>query len=689
MRRLLLPLLMLFAATALGHAAEAPAPEPTLPTISLSEDMGEAIAKEAAEVKEEIEHQARSLFTRTYLGWDLDTIRYVSTWALSLPLRAPEMVRALAAHGRLLGIAGSLVVLTFIAAVVYSLTGRHRVVRRVEAALEPVRHRLPGTAYPFAMAAVRVLAAAAIPLALLGAYTLIREAIAYRAAWFGLLGELLLLWAAAALVLRSLEEALTGGLFATTAAHGRRIFRFARLGLLYTVFCLVLLHAADAYAFRPDVLRFLRFAVSVSVVCLFLLLMLNKRSLLSFFPELPYHSYRRYLAALGRYYYPLIGVSFLLALAWCFGFREFGTLLLVKIWSTIAALGLLGVGYHALRLSLTRWAGRIPATAESSRELVRTARSLLGFASGLAAALVFLNMLGLLGPAERLLSFPVLKIGAVTLTFWRMIIAALVLAAFVYASRFLQAYLDYRVFPALGVDSGLGYAINTIVRIAGLALGCLVALNTLGVDLAFLLVFAGAIGVGVGLGLQTAAAHLVAGFIIIFGGKVRKGDWIKVEESVGMITDIHLMSTRVRTRGDVEYLIPNSSLLSSTIVNYTLSSPTVWISLPVGVAYDTDPQRVQAILLAVAAAEPTVLRGETPRVLFTQFADSSLNFELAVAIDIRLHPERLVKSNLYFAVFREFRQAGIEIPYPQREVRVRSAGGAMPGPETAEAGAGA
>ena len=683
MRRFLFLLAWLLAVAPLGHAAEAPSAEPALPTISLSEDIGEAIAKEAAEVKEEIEQQARSLFTRSHLGWDLDTIGHISAWALSLPLRAPEMMSALAAHGRLLGLAGSLVVLTFIAAVAYSLTGRHRVVRRVEAALEPVRGRLPGRSYLFVMAGARVLASAAVPLALLGAYTLIREAIAYRAAWFGLLGDLLLLWAAAALVLRCLDEALNGELFATTAAHGRRIFRFARLVALYAVFCLALLYAARAFAFRPDVLRFLTFAASVSVACLFLLLMLNRRSLLSFFPELPYRSYRRYLDALRRYYYPLVGVSFVLALAWCFGFREFGTLVLVKIWSTIGALGLLGVVYHALRLALNRWAARIPAAPESSRELVRTARSLLAFGSGLVAALVFLNVLGLLGPAERLLSFPVLKVGAVTLTFWRMIIAALVLAAFVYASRFLQAYLDYRVFPALGVDSGLGYAINTIVRIAGLALGCLVALNTLGVDLAFLLVFAGAIGVGVGLGLQTAAAHLVAGFIIIFGGKVRKGDWIKVEESVGMITDIHLMSTRVRTRGDVEYLIPNSSLLSSTIVNYTLSSPTVWISLPVGVSYDTDPQRVQEILLAVAAAEPTVLRSETPRVLFTQFADSSLDFELAVAIDIRLYPERLVKSNLYFAVFREFRAAGIEIPYPQREVRVRGAGGQEAAPDDA------
>jgi small-conductance mechanosensitive channel len=205
-------------------------------------------------------------------------------------------------------------------------------------------------------------------------------------------------------------------------------------------------------------------------------------------------------------------------------------------------------------------------------------------------------------------------------------------------------------------------------------LGLLIALDTVGVDFGFLLVFAGAIGVGIGLGLQSMAANLISGFIIIFGGKVRKGDWIKVEDAVGMVTDIHPLSTRVRTRGNVEYLLPNSNLVSNTIINYTLSSPMVWISLAVGVGYDSDPRQVERILLEAAAKESMVSKLESPRVLFTEFADSSLNFELALCIDVRLHAERLVKSNLYFAIFEEFKKAGIEIPFPQREVHVRAPG---------------
>jgi small-conductance mechanosensitive channel len=128
----------------------------------------------------------------------------------------------------------------------------------------------------------------------------------------------------------------------------------------------------------------------------------------------------------------------------------------------------------------------------------------------------------------------------------------------------------------------------------------------------------------------------------------------------------------VRTRGNIEYLVPNSNLVSGTIVNYTLSSPMIWISLPVGVSYGSDPKQVERILLEVAEKEPTVSRHDRPKVLFTEFADSSLNFELAVCIDARHQPEKVVKSNLYFAIFEEFKKAGIEIPFPQQEIRIRS-----------------
>jgi small-conductance mechanosensitive channel len=360
-----------------------------------------------------------------------------------------------------------------------------------------------------------------------------------------------------------------------------------------------------------------------------------------------------------------------LALLWCFGFREVGRLLLVKIWSTAGALILLSLVYHMLRIWLHRWAARVPLGEDSARFLIDSVRSFLMYATAVAAAALLLNMIGFLEPIERVLSFPVVRIGKTGISVWVVIQALLILFFFIYASRLLQAYLDYKVYPAFGVEQGTGYAINTLIRLAFFGVGLLIALDTVGVDFGFLLVFAGAIGVGIGLGLQNMAANLISGFTIIFGGKVRKGDWIKVEDGIGMITDIHPLSTRVHTRGNVEYLVPNSNLVSNTIVNYTLSSPTIWITLPVGVSYGSDPKEVERILLEAAGKEPTLSQHDRPKVLFTEFADSSLNFELAVCIDARLHPEKVVKSNLYFEIFKAFKKAGIEIPYPQQDLHIR------------------
>jgi small-conductance mechanosensitive channel len=450
------------------------------------------------------------------------------------------------------------------------------------------------------------------------------------------------------------------------------VFQIARLVLLYILVGIVLYWSAEAFRFPKDVLAFLRFAISVSVVCVFLLLMLNKRALLSFLPLLPYRSYQNYVRVLNRYYYPLVGISFVLALLWCFGFREVGRLLLLKIWATAGALILLSLLYHVLRKGLHRWAEQVPPDQESARLMVGSARSFLIYATAVTAAALLLNMIGLLDPIQRVLSFPIVKVGKADITAWIVIKALLILLFVVYLSRLLQAYLDYKVFPAIGVEPGTGFAINTIIRLILLGMGLLIALDTVGVDFGFLLVFAGAIGVGIGFGLQSMAANLISGFTIIFGGKVRKGDWIEVEGTPGEVIDIHVLSTRIRSRQNVEYLVPNSNLVSTTIVNYSLSSPMIWAGLDVGVSYGSDPRRVEAILLEVAGREPTVSKEKPPRVLFTEFADSSLNFKLLVWVDVRRHAERIVKSALYFAIFDEFKKAGIEIPFPQRDIHVRS-----------------
>jgi small-conductance mechanosensitive channel len=642
------------------------------PSIAISEEMDDVMIREAAKVKEELQEKARTLFKRLPLGWDLDTISYLYKMVLSLPNKIPVFTRFLIEQSKVLGGIGSILVLVFFIGVLYSLLGQQRVMGSVERRVELLIKYIPEASYPFVISGIKVVVSALIPLLLLGAFSLINAMIDYSETWFQLIGRLLGLWAAGALLLRLLKESLTQNLFKVPEHYGWTIYRWARLALLYAIFGIAVYWATEAFEIREDVLSILRFAISVSITMVLLILFLNKKAFMSLLPELPIPSYMNFRRFLEKYYFPVLIVSFLAALLWCFGYRALGRLILVKIWFTGVAFVFIMFLYHSLGRYLDTWYQRLDRTDEDALGLIGALRSILKYTTFLAVLIIVLNLLGLLYPLQRMMSFPIFHLGDTIITFWLIVIAILILLAIVYASRLVQAYFDYRIYPTFGIDPGLGYAINTVIKFTSLGIGCLIALNILGINLRFLLVFAGAIGVGVGLGLQNMAANVISGFTIIFGGKIRKGDWIEVEAMMGEVTDIYLRATKVRTRDNIEYLVPNSNIISNTMVNYSLSSPLIRIELPVGVSYNADPHKVEKILLSAAENEPLVDKIHKPAVRFVEYADSSINFELLVWIDVRKTPRRKVRSNLYFVIFEELAKAGIEIPFPQRDVHIRS-----------------
>jgi small-conductance mechanosensitive channel len=653
-------------------AAQEPAEKNNQPTIALPEGMGDAMVKEAARVTAEFQQQASSLFERQPLGWGLQTLDYLYHRALETPLLIDDLLRHIMEQSRLLGVAGSLIMLTFLIAVFYSLIGRKRVLARVETSIQPYKQKMPESIYPYLLSALKVIVAALIPLLLLGAFSLINAIIEYKATWFHLTGRLLSIWALGALIISLLKELLTQNLFPTTAQHGPKLFRLISLAVLYILGGVALFQAAMAFQVPADVLALLKFAISVSIVVVLFLLLLKKRALLSLFPELPYRSYQGFINLLNRYYYPLMLLSFFTALLWCIGYKDLGKIILTKIWSAGGAYLLLMILYHVIRGWLQRWSEKIDAADEAAQLLLSSLRALLLYTTVIATSIIVLNLVGLLNPLQRVMSFPVLQLGTTPLTLWIIIKAVLILLAFLYASRLLQAYLDYKIYPKIGVDQGLGYALNTLFKYLTLAIGILISLRVVGLDLRLLFVFAGAIGIGIGLGLQSMAANVISGFTIIFGRKIRKGDWIEVEHTMGTVTDIFLRATMVRTRDNIEYLVPNSNLISNIVVNYSLSSPLIRIELPVGVSYNSDPEEVRRILQEVAEKEPSVSKKNAPEVRFVEYGDNSINFELLIWIDVRLTPRRKVRSALYFAIFNEFKKAGIEIPFPQRDVHIRS-----------------
>jgi small-conductance mechanosensitive channel len=658
----------------LAYAAEPQTP-PEIekkPAISLPEDVGTTIAQKAASVKTEIASRASSLFERTPIGWDWNTIEYLYKWALGLPLKVPELINQIMEQSRILGLAGSCIVFIFLAAVFYSLLGRKRILAQIEKKVQPLRPKIPQTVYPFFLSALKVLVSALIPLILLAAFSLIDAMIHYRAAWFQLTGKLMLLWAIGALVVSLLRESLTQNLFKATARYGKRIFQLTRLALLYGLVGFAVIQAAAAFQIRSDVIALLKFAIAVSIVVILFLFHLMKTALMSFLPDLPYRSYKGFIRNLDRFYYPFIFLSFITALLWCIGYKQLGRVVLIKIWSSGGAFILIMMAYHKISGWLQKWHAGKDVSDEAAQVLFQSIRTVLLYATVLATSGIILNLLGLLDLVERIVSFPVVELGTTQVTMWLILKAVVILLAFIYAARLLQAYLDYKIYPSLGIDPGLGYALDTTFKYSFIAIGVLISLKVVGLDLRFLLVFAGAAGIGIGLGLQHLAANVISGFTIIFGGKIRKGDWIELEKGMGMVTDIYLRATKVRTRDNIEFLIPNSNLISNTIVNYSLSSPMIRIDLPVGVSYSSDPRQVKKILLEAAEKEPMVTKFQKPVVRFVGYGDSSINFELLIWIDVRVTPRRSVRSALYFEIFEEFRKAGIEIPFPQRDIHIRS-----------------
>ena len=563
------------------------------PPISFAEDMEEVMRQEAARVGQQFQKEARPLFKRTPLGFDLGTIDQVRAEALSLPLRIPALVEHVMRQSRLLGFVGSVIMLAFLVAVFYSLFGQDRVLQRIEKVVEPLRKRMPGEFYPYFLALLKIVVASLIPLLLFAAFSLVQAFTSYRAPWFWLTGQLLKLWALGALLLRLLREFLTRDILPIPSNYGRSIFRISRIVVLYILGSIAVFWAAEAFKLPKDFLALLKFLISLSIVFVLLLLLLKKKSILGILPDLPYRSYQTFRRGLERYYFPIMFLTFLTGLLWCVGYQRLCIFIWTRTWAVAGSFLAIMVVYHVLQGRLQKWIERKSVTDEAAQSFYSAVHSLLLYVTITVVLLTTLDLLGLMGPIQRLMSFPIVKIGDAAISLWTVLKSAFILLAFVFISRFLRAWLDFKIYPSIGVEEGLAYAINTFMSYMLLAIGFLFSLRAAGVDLRILMVFAGALGIGIGLGLQNLFANLTAGFGLVFGRLVRKGDWIKVGDTLANVVEVSLRSTKMRTRDNIEYLIPNADLTSNTIINYTHSDPLVGIHIPVGVSYRSRPQDVQ------------------------------------------------------------------------------------------------
>ncbi|GIW54643.1 MAG: mechanosensitive ion channel protein MscS [Nitrospiraceae bacterium] len=270
------------------------------------------------------------------------------------------------------------------------------------------------------------------------------------------------------------------------------------------------------------------------------------------------------------------------------------------------------------------------------------------------------------------LNVPLFKAGATPLTLWTLVSVVVLIILLLWLTKQLKNWIVLTLLANSRIDIGVRQATGSIVRYTVIAIGLIIILQTVGIDLSTVTVLAGALGVGVGFGLQTITNNLVSGLIILFERPIKVGDRIEVENVTGNVVNISARATTVVTNDNIAIIIPNSEFISSKVTNWSYTSRDVRFHIPIGVSYREDPEVVRKVLLEVADEHPGVLKDPRPDVLFQEFGESSLNFILRVWTKEYTDRPYVLRSELNFSISRKFRERGIEIPFPQRDIHIKS-----------------
>ena len=263
------------------------------------------------------------------------------------------------------------------------------------------------------------------------------------------------------------------------------------------------------------------------------------------------------------------------------------------------------------------------------------------------------------------------SIGNITVSVTTVVEGIIIFSIALLLSRTLSALLQRRIAKRAYLDPGLQYTLGRLTQYIIVALGSLLALKTgLNLDLTSIALLFTALSVGIGFGLQYIAADIASGFILLFERPVRVGDRITIGEDEGDVQSINLRTTVVATNNRVSIIVPNSKLVSQRLINWSYGDPRARIAIPIGVSSESDIELVTQTLLKAAEGVDNVLKDPSPKVQFLKFGDWSLDFRLLVWSNRpRLHMQ--IRSDINYRIDKLFREAKIEIPYPQTELRVR------------------
>lgn len=280
----------------------------------------------------------------------------------------------------------------------------------------------------------------------------------------------------------------------------------------------------------------------------------------------------------------------------------------------------------------------------------------------------FQDVIELLG---EILNFTLFKLNETPVSVGSFVVFGIFMVVFIFIGKFVKSTLMKGVLPRFDIDKGMRYTLSRMSQYVVIVIGVLISFQFIGIDLSSLAVVFGLLSVGIGFGLQNLTSNFISGLIVLFERPISVGDRVVVNDIEGDVIEINIRSTKIRTLNNVSIIVPNSEFVSKDVVNYSHGDPTYRLDIEVGVAYGSDLDKVLQVMNDIAAENDRVLQTPEPKVHLTSFGDSAWNMELRVWIaEVGDYPD--IRNILNQEIVRRFRENDIEIPFPQRDLNVRS-----------------
>ncbi len=284
---------------------------------------------------------------------------------------------------------------------------------------------------------------------------------------------------------------------------------------------------------------------------------------------------------------------------------------------------------------------------------------------------MLINVKEVLQPVAEAINAPI-HIGEVSFSVGTILFVLFAWVILYVSVKWLRNILVNKILTRYKVDVGVRKSVGTIFKYVLYIFGSLIIVQSTGVKLGALTVVFGALGVGIGFGLQNITNNFISGIIILFERPIKVGDRIEVGLVKGDVVDVAARATTIITNDNISLIVPNSEFISNTVTNWSHNDRRIRLHIPVGVSYKEDPRRIRRLLLEVVAENSSILTKPKPDILFIEFGDSSLNFEITAWTSTYTDRPVVLKSQLNYAIFKKFTDNNVEIPFPQRDLHIRT-----------------